>query len=310
MTAQLVHIEQTTMQTLSDQQGASDMARTIENTYLALVHRIPKLSREREHELARRWREHGDSLACDELVRSNLRHVVAVARRFRRETSVTFEELVAEGNFGLLQALSKFDPERGTRFVTYAVYWIRAYISQYLIRSRSLVTTGVQSKLLSKIRRGRARALASGEGLNADSQLAEQLALTPDKLRSLVERLDVRDVSLDVHSDDAINGRFAEVLESPLLSAEEKALSVEASRRLSGAVSRALSTLDARERYVVERRLMAHPDEQLSLAEIGRRFSFSRERARQIEARAMRKLKVVLRRSPAGADWIAYRAAA
>lgn len=286
------------------------MAQTTSNGYLALVHRLPKLTREREHELAVRWRERADPAARDELVRCNLRYVVAVARRFRRQAAVTFDELIAEGNFGLLHALSKFDPDHGTRFITYAVYWIRAYMSQYLVRSRSLVATGVQSKLLSKIRRERAKAVASGEGANADIRLAEELALTPEKLRSLVERLDVRDVPWDVHSEDVVSGRFSDALDSPSLSAEEKALAAEADSRLSVAVAQALSTLDVREQYVVERRLMAHRGEELSLAEIGRCFCFSRERARQIEARAMRKLRAALQRSAAGAEWLAYRPAA
>jgi RNA polymerase sigma-32 factor len=183
------------------------MSRTIEGRYLVLVHRIPKLSRERERELARRWREHADTAARDELVHSQLRHVVAIARRYRRDTGTTLEELIAEGNFGLLQALNKFDSERGTRFVTYAVYWVRAYISQYLIRSRSLVASGVQSKLLSKIRRERAKAaLFSGEEASADKWIAAQLALSPDKLRSLIERLDVRDLPWDIDTEDALSG--------------------------------------------------------------------------------------------------------
>jgi RNA polymerase sigma-32 factor len=290
------------------------MARTIETksaSYLSIAQLSPKLSREREQELARRWREHGDTSARDELVRSQLRHVVAIARRYRGETCATLEELIAEGNFGLLQALAKFDPDRGTRFVTYAAYWIRAYISQYLVRSRSLVTTGVQSKLLAKIRRERAKeATTTGEAANADRKLADQLALSQDKLRSLVERLDVRDVSWDASPEDGPSGRLVEVLESLSQNAEERALATEAEKRRVVAVSAALLVLDVRERYVVERRLMAHPEEQLSLAEIGRRFSVSRERARQIEARAMRKLKTALTRSAAGAEWLAYRRAA
>ena len=285
------------------------MSHTIEGRYLVLVHQIPKLSRERERELAQRWHEHADTAARDELVHSQLRHVVAIARRYRRDTGVTLEELIAEGNFGLLQALNKFDSERGTRFVTYAVYWIRAYISQYLIRSRSLVGSGVQSKLLSKIRRERAKAaMFSGEEASADEWIAAELALSPDKLRSLIERLDVRDLPWDTNTEDALSGRFLEAHESP--SAEEASLSKEARQHLSVAISGALATLDERERYVVKRRLMAHRDEQLSLADLGRRFCVSRERARQIEARALRKLKLALTRSPARAQWLAERFAA
>jgi RNA polymerase sigma-32 factor len=279
--------------------------------YLTLVRCGPKLSRDREHELALQWREHGDTSARDELVRSQLRNVVTIAGRYRREACATFEELVAEGNFGLLQALARFDPDRGTRLVTYAAYWIRSYISQYLIRSRSLVTTGVQSKLLAKLRRGRAReAMASGEPANADRALADQLALSPDRLHSLVERLDARDVSWDASSEDGLGARLAEVVESLSRNAEEYAMSAEEEKHSSLAISDALLVLDVRERYVVDQRLMAHREEQLSLAEIGRRLSVSRERARQIEARAIRKLKAALIRSAPGAEWLSYRGAA
>lgn len=272
------------------------MAQTPRNGYLALVHLSPKLSREREHELAVRWRDQADPLARDELVRCNLRHVVATARRLRRPTAVTLDELIAEGNFGLLHALRKFDPEQGTRFITYAVYWIRAYMSQYLVRSRSLVSTGLSSKRLSRVRRERARAQTSGSGVATEGQLAAELSLSPEKLRSLIERLDVHDVPWDTH---------AEQRSSPWPNAEDRALAVEAERQRTSAVSRALSILDERELFIVERRLMAHPEEELSLAEIGRSLRFSRERARQLEARAMRKLRVALKRSPLGADWLA-----
>jgi RNA polymerase sigma-32 factor len=279
--------------------------------YFTLVRRGPKLSRERERELALQWRENGDTSARDELAHSQLRNVVTIARLYRREACATFEELVAEGNFGLLQALAKFDPDRGTRLVTYAAYWIRSYISQYLIRSRSLVTTGVHSKLLAKLRRGRAReATAGGIPANADQELAEQLALSPDKLHSLVERLDVRDVSWDAGLDDGCGARLVEVIELLSQNAEEIAMSTEEEKHSAAAIFDALLVLDVRERYVVDRRLMAHREEQLSLAEIGRRFSVSRERARQIEARAIRKLKAALIGSAPGAEWLPYRGAA
>ncbi len=127
--------------------------------------------------------------------------------------------------------------------MTYAAYWIRAYISQYLIRSRSLVTAGVRSKLLSKVRRERAKAaLSCGEETNADSQLAFQLALTPEKLRSLVERLDLRDVSWDINSEDALSTHFLEPHHCPL-----NARRPLCARRLMNIIRWALSKLDERE---------------------------------------------------------------
>lgn len=285
--------------------------RDTESDYLALVRRCPMLSRELEHELALRWRNHGDAAARDLLIRSQLRNVVAVARRYRHEACATSEELIAEGNFGLIQAVAKFDPSQGTRLVTYAVYWIRASISQYLTRSRSLVASGVQSKLLAKLRYERARiAAALGNGGDADELLAGRLAVSQERVRSLVERLDLRDMSWDTESEESCSGRLMEVVESVSLTPEDAVLRAEAKSRVSLAVSQALPTLDARERYVVERRLMAHREEQLSLAEIGRHFRVSRERTRQIEARAMRKLRAALTRSGADAEWLAHPLAA
>lgn len=263
-----------------------------------------KLSRELEHTLALRWREQGDTSARDALVDSQLRNVVAIASRYRRQASTSLDDLVAEGNFGVLHALTKFDPTRGTRFVTYASYWIRARISQYLLRSRTIVSTGAQSKLFAKIRRERANAaLTEGQEASAESEAAE-------RLRSLVERLDVRDFSWDASSEETLTSQVMEALDLFSMSAEHAIMSTEAGRQRATAISKALSKLDERERYVVERRLMAHREDELSLAEIGRRFCVSRERARQIEARAVRKLKAELLRAALGADWLVEGSAA
>jgi RNA polymerase sigma-32 factor len=279
------------------------MARTSEaehGGYLSLVRQAPRLSREHEHELAERWCRHGDTSARDLLVRAQLRIVVTIARRYRRHDSATMDELIAEGNFGLLQALTKFDPDRGTRFVTYAVYWIRAYVSEYLVRSRSLVTTGVRSKAHSKIRRARKEI---GDVRDADEQIAQRLALSPERLRALSERLEVRDVPWDAVMADAPRGRCLEANESYSPNVEERLMSDESRKQMSDAVSYVVSKLDERERFVVKQRLMAHRDEELSLAEIARRFGVSRERVRQIEARAVRKIRAALARLPVGLDW-------
>ncbi|HEX4340594.1 MAG TPA: sigma-70 family RNA polymerase sigma factor [Polyangiaceae bacterium] len=276
------------------------MARTPERTRgsaLSVGPRKPAMSREREHELAQRWRLHGDFPARDELARAQLGHVVLIARRYHRCGGASLEELVAEGNFGLVKALEGFDPERGTRLVTYAVYWIRAYISQYLLRSRSVVTAGVQSKLVSRIRRAREGILkASGDVANLNDQIAEQLAISPLKLDGLLERMASRDVPWDLETEGSPSSTVSN--DAHWLSAEETALSAETRVLLCEAVAQALSRLDDRERYIVKRRLMAHRDEQLSLTEIGRHFGFSRERARQLELRALRKIKAGLVRSP------------
>jgi RNA polymerase sigma-32 factor len=279
---------------------------TQSGSFLSIAKRGPTLSREMEHELVLRWREQGDTSARDSLVRSQLRNVVAIARRYRRNTSATLEELIAEGNFALLHALTKFDPSRGTRLITYAAYWIRALISQYVLRSRSVVTSGVQSKLFSRIR----RELSKSSGVNeleagAEDRIAERLALAPERLRYLIERLDVRDVSWDASSEETLTGQVTEANVPLSVSAEQAVLSTEAGSERAMVISEALSTLDVRERYIVERRLMAHREDRLSLADIGRSLGVSRERARQLETRAVRKLKAAFKRSALGTDWLA-----
>lgn len=280
------------------------MARSIQVKsagYLSTVQCTPKLSREREYELAVRWRRDGDTSARDLLIRGNLRHVVAIARRQRRQGSVTLEELIAEGNFGLLHALAKYDPERGTRFVTYAAFWIRAHMFQYLVRAKSLVTTGVHSKAFSRIKRVREAARANGSGSDGDEEIAARLTLSPEKVRSLTERLNIGDVPWD-ESIAGVSGGGSGALQSREPSPEERLLDAETSTQRRHAVTQVVAQLDDRERYIVEQRLMAQREEQLSLADIGRHFRVSRERARQLETRALHKLKVALLRSAVGAD--------
>lgn len=260
--------------------------------YIAQVKAITPLSRDEEHELAVRWRDHQDAAAGERMVRANLRYVVSIAITYRRY-GLRMAELIAEGNVGVVTALRKFDPDKGTRFVTYAAYWIRAFMLNYVIRSWSLVGSGsgpLRSKLFFQLRRERARiANLVNEKEEAMEQLATKLGTTVEKLTPMLQRLETRDVSLDqqVFSDgDATRG---DLLESHELPQDEAYAEHERSSQLGGRVKVALSTLDSRERFIVERRMLA--DEELSLAEIGRQLGVSRERARQLEARAKKKLR-------------------
>jgi RNA polymerase sigma-32 factor len=274
------------------------MARIIEtgrSSSLSVAFRHPQYTREQERELAQRWRQDGDTRARDLLARAQLRHVVSIARRYRRYGSASVEELIAEGNFGLVRALDKFDPDRGTRFVTYAVYWVQAYISQYLLRSRCIVSAGVQSKVLSRVRRARDQILKVNDGIaSVNEQVAARLELSPRKLHELLERLDVRDVPWDHATETTSDASTAGTSEPLWVNGEDALVSAESRARLSNAISLVLATLDERERYIVQRRLMAPREDELSLAEIGRHFGCSRERARQLEARALRKVKTGL----------------
>ncbi|HKY37723.1 MAG TPA: sigma-70 family RNA polymerase sigma factor [Polyangiaceae bacterium] len=277
--------------------------------YIAEAKRAPRLEREQEMALARRWREHRDRAAGDALARANLRHVVAVAMKYRRY-GVPVSELIAEGNFGVVHALGKFEPDRGIRFVTYAAHWVRAYILDHVIKSWSMVGGGsgpLRSRLFFRLRRERVRAVnLMGEGEAADRMVAERVGVTPDELRSMVHRLEARDVSLDVKVLDESPVRLVDLLPAPD-DQERSLLEHQVDGGMRTAVKRAMLELDPRERYIAEHRLMADPAEELSLAEIGRSLGVSRERARQLEARTKRKLRARIPAlgSPAVAEWIA-----
>jgi RNA polymerase sigma-32 factor len=233
-----------------------------------------------------------------------LRYVVATAVKYRRY-GVPLDELVAEGNFGLVHALSKFEPERGFRFVTYAAYWIRAYILNYIIRSWSLVGSGsgvLRSKMFFRLRRERVKlANLIGDREAAEEALAEKLGTDREKLTLMLRRLEARDVSLDAKVFDDGNSTLLDTLPGESKPQDEYVYDAETRGELKTWVGSALAKLDERERYIVEQRLMADPEERLSLAEIGRTLGVSRERARQLEARAKNKLKSRLLLEASGA---------
>ncbi len=277
--------------------------------YTAEVRSYEPLSREDEVEYARAWRQRQDRRAGDKLVRAHMRYVVATAAKYKRY-GVPMNELIAEGNFGLVHALRKFDPERGFRFVTYAAYWIRAYILNHIIRSWSLVGSGsgaLRSKMFFKLRRERVRlANLVGDRDEAEEQLAEQMKVSREQLTGMLRRLEARDVSLDMKVFDDSMTSLVDTLVSEGESQERSLLSGEISGHLKSTVGAAVDKLDPRERYIVESRLMADSEEKLSLAEIGRNLGVSRERARQLESRAKMKLRSQLITMPEEAkpEWL------
>ena len=288
------------------------MARETDPTlsrYMTMVQRFPKLSREEERALADRWAETKDEQARDQLVRSHLRYVVAIALKYRRY-GVPVSELIAEGNFGVVHALDKFEPERGHRFVTYAAYWIRAYVLNYIIRSWSLVGVGsgvLRSKMFFKLRRERVRLMnLLGDDEAVQDALAKKMDVSRDQLSKMLRRLEARDLSLDAKVYDDSASTLVDTLVSEDDSQEEIFGATEVRDHTTKAVREAVAALDQRERYIVENRLMADPDDELSLAEIGRRLGVSRERARQLEARAKRKLRTRITEisRASGGDWL------
>jgi RNA polymerase sigma-32 factor len=258
--------------------------------YIQQVRAIPRLSREDEHELALRARE-GDQDATDRLVEANLRYVIAIGLQYRRY-GVTLGDLIAEGSVGLVTAVRKFDPHRGTRFVTYAGYWIRAFVLEAVVRSSTMVGAGsgpFRSKLFFRLRRERARlsnVIADPEELIA--KLAADFDTTSEKMTELLRRLDQREISLDAPAYHDSDATLVEMLPG---ATEPQDLVVARQRRQSGIELRlegALSVLDDRERLIVEKRILS--EDAASLASLGRELGVSRERARQLEARAKKKL--------------------
>lgn len=269
--------------------------------YIAHAQKIPRLSREEEYGLAVRLRDEGDRDAAAKLVEANLRYVVAIALSYRHY-GLRIADLISEGNVGLMTALGKFDPDRGTRFVTYAAHWIRALILDHVIRAWSVVGVGsgpLRSKVFFRLRREKAKIMASTTDLaEANRQLAEKFGTTVEKINLLGQRLEARDLSLDANVHEEGAGTILDTMASPLPTQEENFMAEERAGELSSSVREAIKELDPRERYIVETRIMADGADALSLAEIGRRLGVSRERARQLEARAKAKLKKHLAKEP------------
>jgi RNA polymerase sigma-32 factor len=265
------------------------------NRYIERVRAIPTLSREDEHALALEAQA-GSQEAQDKLIEANLRYVVAVALQYRRY-GIRLSELIAEGNLGLVTAVKKFDPHRGTRFVTYAGYWIRAFVLEAVVRSTSLVGGGagpLRSKLFFRLRRERARvATLTNDPDERIEIMAERFDTTPAKMESMLRRIEAGDVSLDQPVFDESATSLVETLESTEDPPDEQYARMVASRQLAERLSGALEVLDKRERLIVEQRILG--DEEVSLAALGRELGVSRERARQLEARAKAKLRNELR---------------
>ncbi len=259
--------------------------------YIERVRSIPKLTREDEHDLAVKAKA-GDALAREQLINANLRYVVAVAVQYRRY-GLKLSDLVAEGNLGLMLAVAKFDPDRGTRFVTYAGYWIRAYVLDMVVRATSMVGAGsgpLRSKVFFRLRRERAKvANLVSDPEERDEMLAQRFNMSTEKMREMTRRLDARDVSLDAQVFSDSQTTMLDTLTDDGMSQEQQLSDMEQEHSVKGALDVALASLDTRERYIVEQRIMRA--DEMSLAAIGRRLGVSRERARQLEARAKKKLK-------------------
>ncbi|HEU4385937.1 MAG TPA: RNA polymerase factor sigma-32 [Anaeromyxobacteraceae bacterium] len=276
-------------------------------TYLSEISRYPLLTPEEERRLAREYHDHADTRAAHELVAANLRFVVKVAYGYR-SYGLRLPDLVQEGNIGLMKAVQKFDPDLGIRLISYAVWWIRAYIQNYILRSWSLVkvgTTQAQRKLFFSLARTKRELERVGgraeEGRPLEtSRIARRLHVLPGEVEEMERRLEGRDLSLDAPVGDGASTHLDFVAGSQ--PGQDDALCAAQERHLMASeVGVALDQLDARERFIIEQRVMN--DHPLTLKELGDHFGFSRERARQLEIRAKDKLRHALQALAARIEW-------
>ncbi len=263
--------------------------------YLREINQVSLLTVQEERALARRFREEGDKRAGHRLVEANLRFVVKVAFEYR-SYGLRMADLIQEGNIGLMKAVQKFDPDKEIRLISYAVWWIRAYIQNHILKSWSLVkigTTQAQRKLFFSLARTRheIERLTPGAGLEEGvdvNLVAKKLKVRTSDVVEMTQRMEGRDLSLDAPVADGTSTHLeftpagGEGQDAELAQAEEDAL-------IHRRVSEALGRLDPRERHIVEARIMGDGKE--TLRDLGHHFGFSRERARQLEIRALDKLR-------------------
>lgn len=261
--------------------------------YMVQVNRFDLLSATEEHELAIRHLRDGDTEAAHRLICANLRFVVKVANEYRGY-GLRLLDLVQEGNIGLMMAVKKFDPARGTRLITYAVWWIRAYIQSYIMRSWSLVkigTTQMQKKLFFKLAQTR-KALLNMTGSEQIGDIAQELEVSEDIVSEMSQRMGNRDTSLDVELIEGEGYTLLSMLADKRDNQEDLLLAHEEQQLNSERTSAALEALKPRERHIIEQRILADPPK--TLQDLANEFDISRERVRQIEQNALHKLRAVM----------------
>jgi RNA polymerase sigma-32 factor len=262
--------------------------------YLEEIRRFPMLEPQDEFMLAKRWREHGDRDAAHKLVTSHLRLVAKIAMGYRGY-GLPISEVISEGNVGLMQAVKRFEPEKGFRLATYAMWWIKAAIQEYILRSWSLVkmgTTANQKKLFFNLRKAKSKISALEDGdLRPDQVklIAKRLGVTEQDVVDMNRRLG-GDVSLNAPiRDDGDSGEWQDWLVDEVSDQETRLVEDEESDNRKKALGEALSVLNDRERRIFEARRLA--DDPITLEDLAAEFGVSRERVRQIEVRAFEKVQ-------------------
>jgi RNA polymerase sigma-32 factor len=261
--------------------------------YLTEIRRFPLLSREQEHDLAVQYKEYGNLEAAYKLVTANLRLVVMIAREYQKAFK-NLLDLIQEGNMGLMEAIKNFDPYRGVRFPSYAVWWIRAYMIRYIMNDWRMVkigTTQAQRKLFFNLQKEKDRIEA--EGLTAGPKLlAERLNVKEDEVVEMQQRLGSRDLSVDVPIGEDEEATLLNFLQDSKQTPEEQIAETQYRDLLRDKMDQFARGLKDKELVIYRERLLN--EEPLTLREIGDKYGISRERVRQIEERVKKKLKTYL----------------
>ena len=262
--------------------------------YINEINRFPLLTPEEEFKLAVRLKKYNDVEAAEKLIVSNLRFVVKIAHEYRNY-GFKLADLIQEGNIGLIHAVKKFDPYKGYRLISYAVWWIRAYIQNYLIKSWSIVkigTTQAQRKLFFKLSQAKKQLESLSKTKPEFAEIASSLGVKGSEVAEMDLRMGSRDVSLHEYiGDDGENSHIdflafeGENQEVSLIKNEERSL-------VKQNITAALTGLNEREKYIILNRVMADNPE--TLQEIGDKYNITRERARQIEKQALKKVQLAL----------------
>jgi RNA polymerase sigma-32 factor len=260
-------------------------------SYLVQINQFSLLTQQEEFDLAVKYRKYNDIQAAQKLITSNLRFVVKVAFEYK-SYRVKLLDLIQEGNIGLMMAVKKFDPYKGYRFISYAIWWIRAYIQNFIIKTWSLVkigTTQAQKKLFYKIGKVRKALESNGEDEKKYELLAHDLDVTKEDIIEMEQRMSSRDLSLDAPFDEGQELTHLDLLKEESPDQEEAFAQTEEKKIREREVINAMKRLNEKEAYVIKKRIMA--DSPLTLQEIGNHLKLSRERVRQIESEALKKLK-------------------
>ena len=272
--------------------------------YLTEISNYEILSREEEAKYAQEYRDSGDLQSARKLITANLKFVVKIAMEYRNY-GLNLMDVIQEGNLGLMQAVTKFDPTKRYRLISYGVWWIRAYIQNFIMKNWSLVkigTTQGQRKLFYKIRS--AKSLYNSGNLSLEEyyqKLSTDLKVSIKEIKEMDQRMGGKDYSLDEEIKSEEKQTRIEFLPSGADSQEDLVIESEQRKELESSLKEAIETLNERESFIIKNRLLS--DKQVTLEKLGKKFKISRERVRQIEKTAIKKIKKILLKNGITADF-------